>query len=203
MARREPPLLLDVSDLPTVVFGHRNVSWLGNIFYMTIEGMMFALLVATYFYLRTRSTDWPPGSLPPALHFGIANAVVFVISVIPSRWLQKLAPTDDQPRIRLGLLVLSAFGALAIILRIFEFTTLNCRWSDTAYASVVWSLIGLHSGHLVTEWIETLSLLVMSFRGKLKATLLPDLISNSDYWHFVVVLALVLDAVIYLSTRLL
>ena len=42
---------LDVSGLPIVVFGHRNVSWLGNVFYMLIEGMMFALVIASYFYL--------------------------------------------------------------------------------------------------------------------------------------------------------
>ena len=39
---------------------------------------MFALMFATYFYLRTRSTDWPPGHLPPALKYGAANAVIFL-----------------------------------------------------------------------------------------------------------------------------
>ena len=57
------PLTLDVSDLPSVAFGHRNTTWLANVFYMAIEGMMFALMFATYFYLRTRSTAWPPGAL--------------------------------------------------------------------------------------------------------------------------------------------
>ena len=73
-------LTLDVSGLPSFAFGHRNTTWLANVFYMAIEGMMFALMFATYFYLRTRSTDWPPGHLPPALKYGMANLVVFLLS---------------------------------------------------------------------------------------------------------------------------
>ncbi|PYV78435.1 MAG: cytochrome C oxidase subunit III, partial [Acidobacteria bacterium] len=51
---RERPVL-DVSGLPSVAFGRSNTSWLANVFYMTIEGTMFALLFASYFYLRTRT----------------------------------------------------------------------------------------------------------------------------------------------------
>ena len=63
-------LLLDVSKLPSVSIGHKNVSWLGNIFYMVIEGTMFVLVIASYFYLRSRSVDWPPrAASSPGAHF--------------------------------------------------------------------------------------------------------------------------------------
>ena len=107
---------------------------------MAIEGMMFALMFATYFYLRTRSTDWPPGHLPPALTYGIANAVVFLVSVIPARWVAKRAPSGDRGAIRNGLLILSLFAMVATVIRVFEFTTLNCRWTDDAYSSTIWVL---------------------------------------------------------------
>ena len=83
---REPirPMTLDVSDLPSVAFGRSNTTWLANIFYMTIEGTMFALMFATYFYLRTRVQEWPPGHFAPDLRYGVANAIVFVLSVIPA-----------------------------------------------------------------------------------------------------------------------
>ena len=86
------PLTLDVSSLPSVAFGHRNTTWLANVFYMAIEGMMFVLMFAAYFYLRTRSQQWPPGHLPPAITFGAVNAVIFLLSVIPARLAQKRAP---------------------------------------------------------------------------------------------------------------
>ena len=197
------PMTLDVSGLPSVAFGHRNTTWLANVFYMAIEGMMFALMFATYFYLRTRSTDWPPGHLAPALRYGIANAVVFLVSVIPALWVAKRASSGDRGAIRKGLLILLLFALIAIALRVFEFTTLNCRWTDDAYASTVWVLIGMHSGHLITELIETVVLFVMSFTSKMEGTRLADAAINSDYWYFVVITGVMIDFLIYGTTRFL
>lgn len=197
------PLTLDVSGLPSVAFGPSNTTWLANVFYMAIEGMMFALMFASYFYLRTRTQEWPPGHLPPALTFGLINAVVFLLSVVPARWVQKSAPAGDLPAIRKGLIILSAFAVLATVLRVFEFTTLNCKWSDDAYSSTVWVLIGLHTGHLLTELIETLVITVMSFTRKMEGTRLADAAINSDYWYFVVITGLIVDLLIYGSTRIL
>lgn len=197
------PLTLDVSALPSVAFGQRNTTWLANVFFMAIEGMMFALMFATYFYLRTRSSEWPPGHLPPGIAFGAANAVVFLISVVPARWVQKRAPAGDRGAITAGLIVLAALMIVAIIIRVFEFTTLNCRWSDDAYSSTIWVLIGMHSGHLITELIETLVLFAISLTPKMEGTRLADVAINSDYWYFVVATGLIVDFVIYGTTRFL
>lgn len=194
---------LDVSGLPSVAFGHRNTTWLANVFYMAIEGMMFALMFATYFYLRTRSTNWPPGHLPPAFTYGAVNAAIFVLSIAPAWWIRKSAPEEDRRAVRNGLLVLSVFALAATALRVFEFTALNCRWTDDAYSSTVWVLIGMHSGHLATELIETLVLLAISFTRKMEGTRLADAAINSDYWYFVVVTGLILDLLIYGTTRFL
>src|SRR5437764_11310876 len=94
------PLTLDVSGLPSVAFVHRNTICLANFLFMTIEGMMFALMFASYFYLRTRSTDWPPGHFPPALKYGAANAVVFLVSIIPAWVVRKRAPEGDRRAVR-------------------------------------------------------------------------------------------------------
>jgi cytochrome c oxidase subunit 3 len=197
------PLTLDVSGLPNVAFGHRNTTWLANVFYMAIEGMMFALMFATYFYLRTRSTNWPPGHLPPALGYGVANALVFLASIIPARIVKTRAPKRNRRTIRNGLFALALFALAATVLRIFEFSALNCRWTDDAYSSTVWVLIGLHSGHLATELIETLVLLAISLTPKMEGTRLADAAINSDYWYFVVVTGLMVDVLIYGTTRFL
>jgi cytochrome c oxidase subunit 3 len=202
---REPirPLMLDVSDVPSVAFGPSNTTWLANVFYMTIEGMMFALMFASYFYLRTRVQQWPPRHLAPDLRYGVANAVIFILSVIPARWVQKRAPSGDRAAIRIGLMVLAAFALLATAIRVFEFTTLNCRWSDDAYSSTLWVLIGMHAGHLVTELIETLVLLAIAFTDKMEGTRLADAAINSDYWYFVVVTGLLNFIFIYGLPRVL
>jgi cytochrome c oxidase subunit III len=200
---REPirRMTLDVSDVPSVAFGPSNTTWLANVFYMTIEGMMFALLFASYFYLRTRVQEWPPGHLAPDLRYGAANAIVFVLSLIPARWVQKRAPSGDRAAIRMGLAVLALFAIAATVIRVFEFTTLNCRWSDDAYSSTLWVLIGMHAGHLVTELIETLVLLAVAFTPKMEGTRLADAAINSDYWYFVVVTGLLNFLFIYALPR--
>ncbi|HKR82537.1 MAG TPA: cytochrome c oxidase subunit 3 [Terriglobales bacterium] len=199
---RERPVL-DVSTLPSVAFGKSNTTWLGNVLFLTIEGTLFALLFASYFYLRTRASDWPPIQSPPALKFGVMNGIVFLLSVIPARYAQKVAPAGDRRRIRLALAGLAMFAIVNLVLRGFELANLNCRWYDNAYGSIVWTLIGLHTGHLITELIETVSIFGISLTAKMEGTRLADVAINSDYWYFVVVTAILVNFIIYGTTRLL
>jgi cytochrome c oxidase subunit 3 len=200
----EEKLILDVSKLPSVSIGHRNVSWLGNIFYMAIEGTMFLLVIASYFYLRTRSVDWPPApEQPPALQYGIANAVLFVVSLFPARWIQKQALVGNRSGVRIGLLVLALLAALIMALRWFEFTALNCHWTDNAYASTIWVLLAVHAGHVITEWAETSVLFAVSCTPRMEGNRFADASNNSDYWYFVVGTALLCDLVIYATPRFL
>ena len=39
--------------------------------------------------------------------------------------------------------------------RVFEFTHLNVWWDTNAYGSVVWLLLGLHTTHIVTDFLDT------------------------------------------------
>jgi heme/copper-type cytochrome/quinol oxidase subunit 3 len=175
---------------------------MGNVFYMTIEGTMFVLVIATYFYLRTRSITWPPApQQPPYLTYGIASSALLLVSLLPARWAQRKAFVQDRPGISVGLFLMSLFGLALVVIRVFEFTALNCRWTDNAYASSIWILLGLHSGHLVTECIETFVVLGISFTDKMEGARIPDVAINSDYWYFVVITGLVCDFVIYASTR--
>jgi cytochrome c oxidase subunit III len=199
---RERPVL-DVAGLPSVAFGKSNTTWLGNVLYMMIEGTMFALLFASYFYLRTRTDSWPPIQSPPLLLFGLINGIVFLFSLIPARYAQTVAPTGDRGRIRLALAGLAMFAIVNMVLRGFELANLNCRWYDNAYGSIIWSLIGLHTGHLITEFIETVSILGIAFTPKMEGTRLADVAINSDYWYFVVVTAVLMDFIVYGTTRFL
>lgn len=204
MALIEQRLILDVSKLPSVSIGHKNVSWLGNIFYMAIEGTMFLLVIASYFYLRTRSVDWPPApQLPPALRFGLANSALFLISALPARWIQKQALAANRTKVRAGLLVLDLLILPTIVIRWFEFMTLNCRWTNNAYASTIWVLLAMHTGHLITEWIETSAIFSIACTTKMEGNRFADASNNSDYWYFVIVSALICDFVIYGASRFL
>lgn len=199
MSRRE----LYVGDLPTVVFGHRSLIWWGTLGMMAIEGTMFGIVLVCYFYLRTRVTDWPPGVMPPALKSGIINTLVFLLSAIPNQWTKKVAQKGSLNGVRLGLVVMAAIGLINMALRVFEFRSLNCQWDANAYASILWTLLGLHTVHLITDWGDTAVLTVLFFTGPLDGKRYMDVSENSDYWYFVILTWLPIWFVIYIAPRLL
>jgi heme/copper-type cytochrome/quinol oxidase subunit 3 len=52
--------LVDVSTLPTNVFGSRGPGWWGIVCFMAVEGTTLAICAATYFYLAKNFSVLPP-----------------------------------------------------------------------------------------------------------------------------------------------
>src|SRR5437868_6680044 len=92
-------------------------------------------------------------------------------------------------------------AALNILFRVFGFASLNAQWYANAYASTVWVLLGVHSGHLATEFIDTAVLSALAFTDRVEGTRFANFDENSDYWFFVVMVALIADVVIYGASR--
>jgi cytochrome c oxidase subunit III len=177
---------LDVSGLPSYGFGHRSVMWWGTMGMMTIEGTVFAIAVAVYFYLRSHSTNWPMSMLPPDLLWGTLNTLILLVSTIPNHLAKKAAEAHHVLRVRLWLCVGLLFGLAFLAVRMMEFATLNTRWDSNAYGSIVWTLMGFHTAHLATDVADTVVLAVLFFKGPLDGKRFVDVSENSMYWYFVV-----------------
>ena len=198
MERSRQTPVLDVSGLPTIIFRERNPVFWGNVLYMTIEGAMFAMVFASYFYLRTRTSEWPPGVNPPYLWYGVANTVLFLMRLVDLS-----ARAEARWPIAMGLAVCTVIGIACFALRVLEFHALHCRWDTNAYGSMIWAMLIFHTGHLITEWVETLLMIAFSVSSKMEGKRFPDFDVNSDYWYFVVGWAVVMNFVIYGTTRFL
>jgi cytochrome c oxidase subunit III len=192
---------LDVSGLPTVVFGHRSLMWWGTLGVMAIEGTVFALTVMAYFYLRSHQETWPITSRPPDLLWGTLNTGVLLVSLLPAHLAKKAAEDLKLQRVRIWLLASVVFGVAFTIFRGFEFATLNTRWDSNAYGSVVWLLLGLHTTHIVTDLMDTIVLTVLFFTGPLDGKRYVDVSENSFYWYFVVATWIPIYLVIYWGAR--
>src|SRR5215216_3527335 len=147
---------IDVSALPTFAFGNRSILWWGTLGLVAIEGTVFALAIASYVYLRGRVPEWPPNLPPPRLFWGSLNTVIMLVSIVPNELTKRAAERLDLAKSRLWLVVCVVIGLAFLTVRVFEFGTLNCRWDTNAYGSIVWTLMGLHTTHLLTDWIDTL-----------------------------------------------
>ena len=192
---------LDVANLPSYGFSHRSLMWWGTAGMIAIEGSAFAFMIVVYFYLRGISETWPVGGQPPGLLWGTLNALLIVASAIPNTQVDKAAIEHDLGRVRRGLVILNVFGVALMIVRALEFATLNASADESAYGSVIWVLLGLHTFNLVTDCIDTLVLTVLMYKGPLEGKRFVDIAENAGYWDFIVVTWIPIYAVIYWAPR--
>jgi cytochrome c oxidase subunit III len=192
----------DVSELDSWSFGHHSLMWWGTLAFMLIEGTVFLLTVATYFYLVAINDDWPLGVAPPHLLWSSVFLVLMLVSLWPNHWAARVAREQNLDSVRLGLFIASLFGVVLIAIRIYEFRSLNIRWDENAYGSIVWMLLALHTTHLVTDVIDTIVLGVLMLTGPLHKKRFSDVTDNAFYWDFVVLAWIPIYAVIYVAPRL-
>jgi cytochrome c oxidase subunit 3 len=193
--------VIDVAALPTVGFGHRSIVWWGTVGMMAIEGTVFGLVIASYLFLKGRTPHWPPGHFPPALFWGTLNTIVLLVSAIPNQLVKSAAEKFELRKVQLWLVVCLVFAAAFNIIRIFEFKSLNVWWDSNAYGSIVWALLGFHTVHIVTDFVDSIVLTVLTFTGPLRPSHFVDVSENALYWYFVVFTWLPIYALIYFGPR--
>jgi heme/copper-type cytochrome/quinol oxidase subunit 3 len=81
---------------------------------------------------------------------------------------------------------MTGIGILLLIIRAFEFTSLNVTWYANAYGSIQWALLLLHTTHILTDWVDT-GVLAALFKTPLgyQQRRLVDVCENAMYWRFV------------------
>jgi len=194
---------VDVSTLPPGAFGSRSLMWWGTMGIVLIEGTAFALAIGAYFFLATRAPSWPPsGEVPPALWWGTINTVVLLASMIPNELAKRAGERVDLRGVRLWMVACLLFGVVFNVLRIYEFKYLNVTWDHDAYGSIVWLLLGLHTTHIVTDFLDTSVLTALMFIGPVEERRYVDVEENALYWYFVVLAWLPIYGVIYWAPRL-
>ena len=175
--RPDSQRVLDVSPLPRTVFGHQGLIWWGTTGFMVIEGSMFVITIVVYFYLRLQVREWPPSLPDPGLFYGTTNLLLVLI---------RKAEAFDLGGVRLWLGILVVLGIVSVVLRFFEYFTLNCRWDDNAYGSIVWLLLSMHTIHVATDVADSGVLLTLAFTGPNSKKRFVDYSENSLYWYFIV-----------------
>jgi cytochrome c oxidase subunit 3 len=201
MKADQPPPELDVSGLPSYAFGPRSMMWWGTAGLMVVEGTVFAIAVLTYFYLRSHASLWPPSTEPPLVFWSTVNTVVLLASLYPNQLAKRAAERQDLARARSALLACLVFSVVFLVIRVFEFQSLNVSWDTDAYGSAIWTLLGLHTVHLITDTVDTAVLVALLFTGPLEGRRFVDVSENALYWYFVVLSWLPIYFVIYWSPR--
>ena len=168
-----------------------------------IEGAGFALAFAAYFFLMAQERQWPASAPPPDLLWGTLTLILLLLSELPNIWVKRAAEAEDLPKVRRGLIIMSAIVLPIFVTRGFEFVHLNVGWDRSAYGSITWALLLMHTIHLITDWVDTLVLAaLMHTRHGAKGRRFVDTSENALYWHFIVLSWLLVYGVIYWVPRL-
>jgi cytochrome c oxidase subunit III len=196
-------VVLDLAKLPMHGLGAASVTWWGTLAFMLIEGTGFALAIAVYLYLMSLAATWPIDAPKPDLLPGTLVTLILLASLIPNLLMSRWAEQQNLDKLRIGMVVMSLFGIAPLVVRFFEFPALKINWDTNAYGSIVWTLLGLHTTHILTDLVDTLVLAALMFtRHGNNTRRFGDVQDNAMYWNFVVATWLPIYGCIYWIPRL-
>lgn len=196
---------IDVAGIPDHAYGSRSIMWWATFSVIAIEGTVFILAIASYFYLQGNEHAWPPPNTPlPGLLYATINTAILLASLFPNQLVKKHAEDKNLPKLHFWMIVADLFALAFVTVRALEYFALEVSWDSNAYGSIVWTLLSLHTVHIVTDFADTVVLTVMMFtrHGQTNKRFV-DVSENAFYWYFVVLAWLPIYAVIYWAPRLL
>jgi heme/copper-type cytochrome/quinol oxidase subunit 3 len=200
---RRPRAVLDVSELPDVCFGPRDIMWWGTVGFMLIEGFTLVLCAVVYVYLQQNFAAWPPPGTPrPSLGIPTVQVAVMLASLPVAAWTKRSAYAFDLQRVRIGLTSAAVIGAVCVGLRAAELlVSLNVKWDTNAYGSAQWLVVGSHATLLLIEWVETIGLALLFWLAPVERKHFSDGVDAVDYWYFMVAAWIPLAVLCYLVPR--
>jgi heme/copper-type cytochrome/quinol oxidase subunit 3 len=190
--------------LPNVSSGPRSLGWCGIVLLIATEAVLFALLIASYWYLRFRAGPvWPPdGIKAPDLKLPIIMSVILWSSSIPAHIADRGIRKGSQVRLRTGLLLAFVLGALFFGLEAgmdYPKALMEHPPSSGAYGTLYFSLTGLHLTHVLVGLAFSFWVQVRAWRGAFTEFRHVTVQNFVLYWHFVDTVWLFVLATVYLS----
>jgi heme/copper-type cytochrome/quinol oxidase subunit 3 len=182
--------------------GHRDLAWWGTVGFVVLEGLTLLVCAVTYFYFRYRSA-WSPAPTPlPALGPALLQAGLMALSWYPVSRLARAAHRFDRDRVQRAGLVVLAFGLAFVVVRWFELRALDVGLGGTAYGSIAWTTLGLHTTLLLLEVAGALCCAVPFFGSRPTDERYADVSDHALYWYFMTGSWIVLAGMIYLLPRI-
>jgi len=168
-----------------------------------IEGIEFLALLASYYYLRSSVSKWPPGDYqPPGFLLPTIATVVLLVSIIPTYLADEASKKDEWGKFRLYTVVDLVLGLIYIVLQAIQLGLLDYKWNVNAYASVVWTLVGSHIGFVVVDMLWTGYMLALSLRNYFNSERHAAVSADGLTWYFGVAIWLPIYFTLYLSPHL-
>lgn len=193
--------------LPGYQVGSRSFAWWGMVWLIATEATLFAILIASYFYLRFRNgPEWPPGHIEaPELFLPLIMTAILWSSSIPVHYAEKAIEKGKQKGLKVGLALGFLLGAT------FLFLTLGVEWPKTleeftprtnSYGSMFFTITGFHASHVIVGLSVSLWTQARAWQGAFDEKRHVSVQNFTMYWHFVDIVWFFVLMSLYISPHL-
>jgi cytochrome c oxidase subunit III len=190
-AHHGPPIAHQSSRVPREV--------LGMLLFIASEVMLFGAFFTAYFFVRVvNGYEWPPeGFHLPKFVAGV-NTAILVTSSFTVHWALQSIRRGNRSGLQAGLVLTLLMGLTFLLTQVIEYARIGFAPHENAFATIFFSLTGLHGAHVFVGLTILFFVTVRAFRGHF----LPDHHHGVElagiYWHFVDVMWIVVYSTIYL-----
>lgn len=180
--------------------GSRATAWWGMLALIATEATLFVMLLFSYFYLRWLSPRWPPPGIDlPDFKLIIPATVLLLGSSAPVAWAEWSIRHGRQQPLRVGFLVAALMAAAFMGLELWEWAHLGYGPQRNAYASLFFTITGLHLAHLSVALLLNGYVQARAWAGHFDADHTLAVENVSLYWHFVDLVWVAVFATVYIS----
>jgi heme/copper-type cytochrome/quinol oxidase subunit 3 len=164
--------------------------------FVATEATLFGCIVGSYFYLRFRTSPWPPHGVPEPK---LTLPLVLTALLVSTSALMQLAYSSARhgrmtvTRAALFAALVVQAGYLGMQLQLFVHDLHEFPPSRTSYSSIYFTMLGTHHAHVFVGVLLTFWFFVRLLGG-LTNYRLTGLQATTFYWHFVNLVALVIVA---------
>ncbi|MEA2827713.1 MAG: cytochrome c oxidase subunit [Actinomycetota bacterium] len=180
-----------------------STAWWGMAVLIMTEGMVFAILLASYFFLRASAKEWPLGGIEvPKLELALPFSFVLWGSSIPIFWAEAAIRKGRVGAFKAGMAISFVMGLSFLLFTLYDFDELTFGWRDNAYGSIYYTIVGLHAFHVFIGLAMSVGVQAKAWLGRLDHGRHSSAEVFSLYWHFVDVVWLFVFPSLFLSLHL-
>jgi cytochrome c oxidase subunit 3 len=182
-----PQRTLDVSHLKPYSISNEAPLWWGQVFLALVEGVMFCILIAMYFYYRLSVDVWPPpGVQLPTRVMPALCTLLLLLSCIGSYKASEAAKKNDVRGMISGLTLNMVLAVGGMMFRAMEWGLWNYKWNTGVYGSITWAILFLHTVDVLADMVFTLVLIILLNRGATGPMQRLGVHVDSIIWYFLV-----------------
>jgi heme/copper-type cytochrome/quinol oxidase subunit 3 len=169
--------------------------------FLASDCLLFGALISTYVLYRGASLVGPYPSEVFDIPYTSVSSFVLLASSLTMVLALAAIQRGEMGRMRVWLLATGLLGMTFVGGQVYEFTTFyreGLTLSTNLFGTTFYVLTGFHGTHVGVGVLMLLSLVAMSFTGRItpRDTMAVELVGL--YWHFVDIVWIVIFTVVYL-----